>query len=280
MNETTVRVGMAQTLVEPGRCAANLDRATAAILRAARLGCRVVVLPECLDVGWTDPSARDLAQAIPGPHFERLARAAGEGGLYVVAGLVERARIRLYNAAVLIGPTGDLLLHHRKINEFEIALDLYSVGQRLAVAETEFGVVGLAICADNFPDSAAIGHVLARMGARMILSPCSWAVEAGHDQQREPYGALWERAYGELSRLYDLSVIGVSHVGAIEGGPWKGRKVIGCSMAVGPGGTVLGRGPYGEDAESLIVVEVPRSPSPARGTGFAGMLRSRGYEGP
>ena len=74
----TFRLGMAQTLVEGGRPGPNLDRAVAAIHRAAELGCRVVVLPECLDLGWTDPSARELAQPIPGPHFDRLATAARE----------------------------------------------------------------------------------------------------------------------------------------------------------------------------------------------------------
>src|SRR4051794_18480387 len=112
-----IRIGMAQTLVEGGRPGPNLDRAVTAIRQAADRGCHVVVLPECLDLGWTDPSARELAQPIPDPHFDRLASAAKDTGVYVAAGLVERAGPRLFNAAVLIGPTGDLLLHHRKINE-------------------------------------------------------------------------------------------------------------------------------------------------------------------
>src|SRR5215212_6099158 len=175
------RLGMAQTLVEGGGPGPNLDRAVAAIHQAADQGCRAVVLPECLDLGWTDPSARDLAQPIPGPHFDRLADAARAAGVYVAAGLVERHGPRLFNAAVLIGRAGELLLHHRKINELDIALDLYSVGDRLGVAGTELGTVGLAVCADNFSDSLAVGHVLARMGAQLILSPSAWAVDADHD---------------------------------------------------------------------------------------------------
>src|SRR5262245_2254507 len=114
------RACMAQILVEGGRPTANLDRAVDAVRQAAARGCRLVILPECLDLGWTDPSARDLAGPIPGPHFERLAQAAREHKLHVAAGLVERAGDRLYNSAVLIGPGGDLLLHHRKINELDI----------------------------------------------------------------------------------------------------------------------------------------------------------------
>src|SRR3954464_2536608 len=95
------RVGMAQALVEGGRPDANLGRAVQAIGEAAAQDCRLVVLPECLDLGWTDPSARDLARPIPGPHVERLTQAAREHGVYVAAGLVERVGNRLYNAAVL-----------------------------------------------------------------------------------------------------------------------------------------------------------------------------------
>jgi predicted amidohydrolase len=70
------RVGMAQVLVEGGRPEANLERAVQAVGEAAARGCRLVVLPECLDLGWTDPSARDRAAPIPGRQAERLAQAA------------------------------------------------------------------------------------------------------------------------------------------------------------------------------------------------------------
>src|SRR4051794_35779470 len=102
MGGASYRVGMAQTLVEGGRPEANLTRAADAVRDAAAAGCRLVVLPECLDLGWTDPSARELAQPIPGPHADALAGAARDNRVYVAAGLVERAGGRRYNAAVLL----------------------------------------------------------------------------------------------------------------------------------------------------------------------------------
>jgi len=271
--------GLAQILVEGGRPEANLSRAADAIRAAAAQDCRLVVLPECLDLGWTDPSARDMAQPIPGPHLACLAAATRDCGIYAAAGLVERRGERLYNAAVLLSPAGEILLHYRKINELDIALDLYSVGDKLGVARTELGVLGLNICADNFGDSLAIGHTLARMGAQVILSPSAWAVEAAHDQAREPYGQLWRDAYERLTTLYDLTVLGVSSVGWITGGPWRGRKCIGCSLAMGPEGTVLAEAPYGESADALLRVLVHPRPPIARGTEFAAALAKRGYQG-
>ena len=161
---TSFLAGMGQILVEPGCPQANLNRAVDVIRQAASQGCRLVVLPECLDLGWGEPAARDLAQPISGSHVQRLQTAAQKNRIHVAAGLVERAGPRLFNAAVLIGPSGDILLHHRKINELDICLDLYSVGDRLGVSETELGTIGLNICADNFSNSLAIGHVLCRMG--------------------------------------------------------------------------------------------------------------------
>jgi predicted amidohydrolase len=280
MSDRGYRAGMAQILVEGGQPDANLTRAEGAIGRAAAEGCRLVILPECLDLGWTDPSGRDLARPIPGPHADRLARAAREQGAFVAAGLVERAGERLYNSAILLGPDGRILLHHRKINELDIALDLYTVGDRLGVAETELGTIGLAICADNFGNSLAVGHVLARMGAQLILSPSAWAVDADHDNDREPYGRIWLESYAGLARLYDLTVLGVSNVGPLTGGPWRGRTCIGCSLAVGPGGNILARGPYGANAEAVVVTEIEPRPPIARGTGIAAALESRGYLGP
>src|SRR5262249_55160925 len=156
----------------------------------------------------------------PGMYFDLLAQAAKEANVHVAAGIVEHHAGRLFNSAVLIGPCGDLLLHHRKINELDIALDLYTVGDRLGVIQTELGVLGLSICADNFSDSLAISHVLCRMGAQVIVSPSAWAVDVDHDNDRNPYGKLWLDAYTELTRLYDVTVIGVSNVGSITGGPW------------------------------------------------------------
>lgn len=280
MTLSSYPVCMAQILVEGGKPQANLNRAVNAIQKAASQGCKLVVLPECLDLAWGHPCARELAQPIPGPNTERLIQAARQHNIYVAAGLVERAEDRLYNAAVLISPMGRILLHHRKINELDIVLDLYSVGDRLGVAETELGTIGLDICADNFSSSLAIGHVLARMGAQVIVSPSAWAMEAEHDNTKQPYGWVWQESFTELTRLYDVTIIGVSNVGWITGGPWTGRKCIGCSLAMGPGGQILARGPYGAEAEELIRVEIHPRPPVARGTDVAPALEARGYRGP
>ena len=118
------------------------------------------------------------------------------------------------------------------------------------------------------------------MGAQVILSPSAWAVPPDHDNERDPYGDDWLPSDTELATLYDTTVIGVSNVGVMTGGPWQGRPCIGSSLAVGPGGEVLARGSYGVDAEELVVLEVePRAPV-AEGTDLIAALHERGYAGP
>ncbi len=250
-----IRVGMAQMLVEPGDPASNLARAAAMVGEAADAGCDVVVLPECLDLGWTHESARTLATTIPGPTTAALARAAAEHRITVVAGLVERDGDRLYNAAVLIGPSGAILLRHRKVNELQFALALYSVGSALGVVSTPFGIVGLSICADNAPRAISLGRTLGHMGAQLLLSPSAWAVPPDHDEAAEPYGAMWVESYASLATEFRMPVVGVSNVGPVVGGEWDGWRCVGRSLAVGADGQVLARGPY--EQEALIIVDVP-----------------------
>ena len=244
-------------LVEPGRVEANLTRAEARVRAAAARGAQLVVLPETLDCGWTHPSAREQAGTIPGGMpCERLRDVARQAAVYVCAGLVERDGARLFNAAVLFSPQGELLLHHRKIHELDIAHDLYARGDRLGVARTPLGTVGVMICADAFAPGETISRTLALMGADFIVSPCAWAMPADHDQTREPYGALWRDCYGRVARECGVWIAGASNVGPVTAGPWAGRKCIGCSLVVGPDGEPVAQGPYGEDAETLLFVEM------------------------
>ncbi|MBN1808827.1 MAG: carbon-nitrogen hydrolase family protein [Planctomycetes bacterium] len=280
MNADPLTLGMAQMLVEGAKPSKNLARAAGMIALAASQGCAAVVLPECLDIGWTHPAARDLAQPIPGPFSDILAAAAAKHAVLVAAGLTERDGDRTLNSAVLFSPEGRILLKHSKINILSIAQDLYSVGRSLAVADTPFGTAALTICADNFPSSLALAHSLCRMGARFILSPCSWAVDGDHDNEREPYGAMWLQAYSAIARLYDVTIVGVSNVGRVSAGPWEGRKCIGSSIAVGPGGVLIRKCSYGVNAEELQIIPVAVPPAPAVGTDIAPFLKDRGYDGP
>jgi len=271
-----LKLALVQMLVRGGDKAWNLAHAAEMVAAAARGGARMVVLPEAMPLGWTHPSARVLADPVPGGEsFEHLRALARQHGVYLCAGLVERDGGRIFNTAVLCGPGGELLLRHRKLNELDIAHDLYAPGDRLGVAETPWGRVGVMICADAFARGQVISRTLGLMGAGLILSPSAWAVPADHDQAREPYGQLWLDHYGPVARDFRLWIAGVSSVGPITAGPWAGRKCIGCSLVMDPLGRPAVRGPYGEAAEAILPVEAAIPPRPAQGTGWEDLWAAR-----
>lgn len=264
-------LALCQMRVVAGDPAQNRARAAEMVAEARRLGADVALLPECCDVGWTDPASHELAEPIPsGATFLALAAAARANGLYVCAGLVERDSDHVYNAAVLIDPAGELRLLHRKLNELDIGHPYYAQGDRLGVVPTAFGTFGVMICADAFARDQTITRALGYMGADVILSPCAWAVPADHDNQREPYGALWKACYGAPARDFRMWIAGVSNVGPIPGGPWAGRRCIGCSLVVDHRGEPMEMLPYGEAAEEVRVVRITPMARPARGCDWEG----------
>lgn len=263
------RLALVQLKVVGGHRDANLHRAESLIAQAANKGAQMILLPEAMDLGWTHPSARNDADAIPDGRTCRLLRAAARRHeCYLCSGLIERAGKRVYNAAVLIDSAGEVVLVHRKLNELEIGHSYYAQGDRLGVAETPFGTIGIMICADAFARDQTIGHALGYLGADVILSPSAWAVPADHDNAKNPYGDLWRENYGRVAKDFALWIAGVSNVGWLTAGPWQGYKCIGCSLVIGPDGEEVVQGPYGPDAETILYVEVEPRPRPARGDGW------------
>lgn len=250
-------LSLIQMRVDGGCKKANLDRAKRLAGKAAKEGAKVVLLPEAMDLGWCHSSARSEADTIPdGQTCKALREMAREHAVFLCSGLVERAGTECFNAAVLVDPDGELLLHHRKLNELDIARDLYARGGRLGAAATRFGKFGLMICADGFAPGQIVSRTLGLMGAQIILSPCAWAVPADHDNKRDPYGRLWLDNYCPVARERKVWIAGCSNVGPISDGPWKGRHCIGSSLVVGPEGDEKLRGPYGVDAEAILNLEV------------------------
>jgi predicted amidohydrolase len=271
----TFKLALVQLLVEGGRRETNLARVQAAIALSASQGARVVLLPEVCDLGWTHPSARELAEPIPdGTACRSLMEAAAQHAVYVCAGVTERDGDQVYNSAVLIGPSGQLLLRHRKLNELDIAHDLYAQGDRLNVCQTEHGVIGVLICADATAAHYTLLRSLGYMGADLILSPSAWAVPPEHDNRAQPYGDTWRIPYRTVAREFKIWIAGASNVGRLEAGPWKNWNCIGCSLVIDPEGNEVLQGPYGAAAETILYVTVETTPRPARGTDWSTLLTS------
>ncbi|HXX93056.1 MAG TPA: carbon-nitrogen hydrolase family protein [Planctomycetota bacterium] len=245
-----LRIGLAQLPVAMGDKPGNLRSIRAYLDRAARRKFDVVVFPECSLAGWLSTGARAAAEPIPGPLTEELGRRAREFRMAIVMGLEERHGRRIHNSAVLIDREGRLRLHHRKIDELEIGRRLYTTGQTLAVGEFEGRTVALDICADSWRPT--VTDALFQMGARLIFSPCAWAVEPGG----EATNLAWiSETYRLRCQGRDLTIAAANGVGRVTQGPWRGRVLQGNSLVTGPGGMPILRGPASRPA--LLAATVP-----------------------
>jgi len=261
------KLAIAQMRVVGGALETNLQHAGEMIAEAAGEGADVVLLPEAMDLGWTDPSALTMAEPVPGGKSALLLSSmAKKNHVYVCSGLTEKDGETVYNAAVLIDPTGKVILLHHKINELDIGHPYYALGRKLEVVQTDLGAIGVMICADASTGNSEIPRILSYMGADVILSPSAWAVPADHNNSKDPYGGMWTDIYTSVAKDFRVWIASCSNVGWMTGGPWKDWKTIGCSMVVGPGGVKVLDAPYGVDADTILYVDVKPEPRPGQGT--------------
>lgn len=138
---------------------------------AADQGARLVVLPEAvlggypkgLDFGITVGSRAaygrdqfrryfDGAIAVPGPETTQLAELAQARGIHIVIGVIERDGGTLYCTALFFAPDEGYTAKHRKL--MPTAAERYLWGQgdgsTLSTVNTDFGILGSAICWENY----------------------------------------------------------------------------------------------------------------------------------
>lgn len=274
-----VKVAMVQLLVEGGEPERNLERALKYIEEAVNQNAQIVLLPETFDLAWTHPSAFQEAETIPGKRYEILAATAKKHHIYIVAGLTEKENDKIYNTAVMIDYDGNLILKYRKINllwQVEYP-EYYQIGNLLQVADTPWGKIGVNICADNYLDSLHIGHTLARMGAQLILSPSSWTVDYSITETDHPYQEKWLKPFKILASYHNIVVISTTSVGYIVGGPYEGKKMVGCSLAVDKNG-IMAQGAFNEFASHVTTIEFEMPQKNEIGTAIGKMLKNKGVQ--
>ena len=162
-----------------------------------------------------------LEQPIPGPHTDRLGALAAKTGLWLVPGsLYERDGAEVFNTAVAISPTGEIVAKYRKIFPWYPYEARTAAGRDFCVFDVpEVGRFGLSICYDMwFPETI---RTLAWMGAEVIVHP---TLTTTSDRELE---VVLSRANAITNQCYFLDVNGI--------GPWGG----GTSTFVDPDGRVL-----------------------------------------
>jgi len=143
--------------------AKNIEQMDLAITESAKAGAHLVLFSEAATTGLTlnnDPR-HDLmlGEPIPGPavtHFSQLARSSR---IHIAFGILERDGAALFDTAVLVGPSGDILLKYRRIDPGWHSPTgdsrVYREGTACAAVDTAIGRFAFAICGDLFNDAVA-----------------------------------------------------------------------------------------------------------------------------
>jgi N-carbamoylputrescine amidase len=231
----TVKAAMCQIFSLDGDRAGNFVRIENAVRQARQAGAEIICFPEAIILGWVNPDAHKRAYPIQGEDSERLCKLAENYRCYICVGLAEKECGKLYDSALLINDKGEIILKHRKINLLtELMSPPYTPGRSVDVVETEFGKIGLLICADTHRDDI-LNH-MAALGPDLLLVPYGYAAE----EDRWPgHGKVLEEVVKNTAKTTKAAVVATNLVGEITKGPWKGRIFGGQSIAVDKTGETI-----------------------------------------
>lgn len=231
-----------QITVQPLAFRDNLEKLCLWHERAVReCHASLVVFPESVTSGFHPAlSARAFYQRIPkdmAGYLRPLRRLAKATRSYCVLPTYERGRSagRVYNSALLIGETGDIIGVYRKTHPFPTESarrgGWTTPGHTIPVFRTALGVIGMIICYDgDFPE---LTRALAVQGAEIVARPAAFL-------RNFEIWDLTNRARAYENNLYMVAANAVGTDAA-------GNQYYGHSMIVSPAAEKLALARGGEE---------------------------------
>ena len=250
-----LRVGLAQFKPKKADVSSNLSRIREIVSEQAD-AVDLLVFPETSLTGYfleggvaeVACSAADVAKGLGPP---------SASAPDVVLGFFERYRRRLHNSVVYLTPgeQGFEATHvHRKMflptyGVFDEAR-FVEAGKSVRAFETRFGRVGLLICEEMWHSLPST--ILAVGGAELIITvSASPARDFTPAREGRPHNlSRWDALAPATALEHGVFVV-VSQLVGSEGG----KVFPGGSIAVGPDGSVLARGPLFEDGVTVARLE-------------------------
>jgi NAD+ synthase (glutamine-hydrolysing) len=243
-----LRAALVQFKPSKGDVPANVERVRTLVEEHAAVSDLVVFPEACLSGYFLEGAVAEAALSVD--RLIELLGTASESSPDVVVGFYERWRRRLYNSVVYLEPQdGSWTVRHVHRKMF---LPTYGVfdearfvesGTEVQSFDTRFGRMGMLICEDAWHSLPAT--ILAVGGAELIV-----VVSASPARDFTPSSGgrpanleRWERLAPAMASEHGVFVV-VAQLAGSEGG----KLFPGGSIAVGPNGAVLERGPLLEEA--------------------------------
>ena len=196
-------------------------------------GADLLLLPEMYLSGYNIGPESARACAVTAEGLAPAREIARAQNIALVFGYPELVGNVVANAAVLIGPDGEILLNYRKTHLFgDLDRAMFqAVGGGFGVAALGGVKIGLLICYDiEFPEPA---RAVALAGADVLLVPTA---------QMEPYEQVALHVIPARAYENQIYVAYANHSGADDG-----LNYIGLSSICGPDGAVLAMAGKGEE---------------------------------
>jgi omega-amidase len=171
-----MRIGLGQINCSVGNAAVNCKKIASFAVRAKQAGCDVVIFPEMSDTGYVIAEISETASSWTDEPFQILAASAEENSIYLICGLSERVKDRIYNSIAVFNSDGKLVSKYRKTHLFSpspVCEDkCFCPGSELALVEIGGIKWGLSICYDlRFPE---LYRSLALQGAQVLVNCTAW----------------------------------------------------------------------------------------------------------
>jgi len=192
----------------------NFLRAENLAATAAEQGAQLLALPEMFATGFS-MRAETVASYAPELRYF-LADLAARHQLWVIGGFAEPGENRPANACAVYDPSGQEILHYRKIHSFSLADEQkhYEAGSEIATVEIESVRVTPLICYDlRFPELFRA----AAKGTDLFVVIANWPTRRAH---------AWRTLLAARAIEDQAWVLGVNRVGDAQGHPHRGDSTL------------------------------------------------------
>lgn len=234
----------------------NLEKACSRLAEMARQGVQIACLPELFRTPYfcqrQDASVFDLAEPVPGPTTNALAKTAAATKMVILGSVFERRAAGIYhNTLVVFDADGSIAGIYRKMHipDDPLYFEKYyftpgDLGFR--TISTRFGRVGPLVCWDQWYPEAA--RLTALGGAELLFYPTAigW-----HPKEKAEFGEAQLDAWTTIQRAHAIAngvfVVAVNRCGH-EGPPDAGLEFWGNSFVADPFGRILCKAGEGEAA--------------------------------